>query len=82
MRDTRRGLLWLAIDLVMAAVVWNIGLYIDPTFRDREVVKMLSPMGAEAARWERARTSSSKKDSTEAELMPKINIAVAAKIAG
>ena len=37
---------------------------------------------AEAARWERARTSSSKKDSTEAELMPKINIAVAAKIAG
>lgn len=50
-RDTRRGLLWLAVDLLMAAACWRAALHIDPTFRSRVMVQMLSPAGAAVARW-------------------------------
>ena len=50
-RDTRRGLMWLALDFLMAAACWKAALYIDPTFRSRAMVQLLSPAGAQAARW-------------------------------
>ncbi|KAI1792372.1 fatty acid desaturase-domain-containing protein [Ganoderma leucocontextum] len=50
-RDTRRGLAWLGLDLLMAAVCWKLALYIDPTFRSRGAAKLLTPLGAAAARW-------------------------------
>lgn len=35
----------------MAAIVWKLGLYIDPTFQSEAAVKTLTPVGAEVARW-------------------------------
>ncbi|KAH9885241.1 linoleoyl phosphatidylcholine delta-12 acetylenase [Cubamyces lactineus] len=50
-RDTRRGLAWLGVDLVMAACCWQAALFIDPTFTRDTMVERLSPLGAEVARW-------------------------------
>ncbi|KAI0753261.1 fatty acid desaturase-domain-containing protein [Daedaleopsis nitida] len=50
-RDTKRGLAWLGLDLLMAAACWKAALYIDPTFRSRAAVQLLSPLGASIARW-------------------------------
>ncbi|CDO78053.1 hypothetical protein BN946_scf184616.g2 [Trametes cinnabarina] len=50
-RDTRRGLAWLSLDLLMAACCWEAALFIDPTFSSRVAVQRLSPLGAEMARW-------------------------------
>ncbi|PIL29228.1 hypothetical protein GSI_09277 [Ganoderma sinense ZZ0214-1] len=50
-RDTRRGLAWLALDFLMAAVCWRAALHIDPTFRTRAAVRLLTPFGAAVARW-------------------------------
>ncbi|OJT06852.1 Delta(12) fatty acid desaturase [Trametes pubescens] len=50
-RDTRRGLAWLALDVVMAACCWRAASYIDPTFMSRAAVQRMSAPGAEAARW-------------------------------
>ena len=43
--------MWLALDFLMAAACWKAALYIDPTFRSRAMVQLLSPAGAQAARW-------------------------------
>ncbi|KAI0643882.1 linoleoyl phosphatidylcholine delta-12 acetylenase [Trametes meyenii] len=50
-RDTRRGLAWLVVDLIMVACCWKAALYIDPTFRSRAAAQYLSVPGAEVARW-------------------------------
>ncbi|KAM5531366.1 hypothetical protein V8D89_014959 [Ganoderma adspersum] len=50
-RDTRRGLAWLGLDLLMAAVCWRAALHIDPTFRTRAAAQLLTPLGAAIARW-------------------------------
>ncbi|OSC96493.1 linoleoyl phosphatidylcholine delta-12 acetylenase [Trametes coccinea BRFM310] len=50
-RDTRRGLAWLALDLFMAACCWKAALLIDPMFTSRLAVQRLSLAGAEIARW-------------------------------
>ncbi|CDO75394.1 hypothetical protein BN946_scf185012.g11 [Trametes cinnabarina] len=41
-RDTRRGLAWLALDLFMAACCWKAVLLIDPMFTSRLAVQLLS----------------------------------------
>lgn len=51
MRDTRKGLLYLARDLLMAAVAWSLATYIDPYFKQSAVAEILTPVGAEVARW-------------------------------
>ncbi|EJF61868.1 hypothetical protein DICSQDRAFT_146983 [Dichomitus squalens LYAD-421 SS1] len=50
-RDTRRGSAWLALDLLMAAVCWKLAVHIDPIFRSRTAVQLLTPTGAIVARW-------------------------------
>ncbi|KAG6844674.1 hypothetical protein H0H87_004848 [Tephrocybe sp. NHM501043] len=50
-RDTTRGLMYLARDLLLAAAAWSLATYIDPFFRQRYIAEILSPIGAEAARW-------------------------------
>ncbi|KAI0768231.1 linoleoyl phosphatidylcholine delta-12 acetylenase [Trametes elegans] len=50
-RDTKRGLAWLGLDLAMAACCWKLALHIDPTFVSRTTVERLTVPGAEAARW-------------------------------
>ena len=50
-RQTWKGLLYLARDCVLAAIAWKLALYIDPTFRNSYVAHHLTPLGAEAARW-------------------------------
>ncbi|KAI8972806.1 linoleoyl phosphatidylcholine delta-12 acetylenase [Trametes punicea] len=50
-RDTRRGLAWLGLDLFMAACCWQLALLIDPMFGHSAAVQRLTPFGAEAARW-------------------------------
>ncbi|KAH9848684.1 linoleoyl phosphatidylcholine delta-12 acetylenase [Lenzites betulinus] len=50
-RDTRRGLAWLALDIAMAACCWRIALFIDPTFTSRAAIQRLTLPGAELARW-------------------------------
>lgn len=50
-RDTRKGLLYLARDLLMAAVAWSLATYIDPYFKQSAVAEILTPVGAEVARW-------------------------------
>ncbi|KAI0718558.1 fatty acid desaturase-domain-containing protein [Cerioporus squamosus] len=50
-RDTKRGLAWLALDLLMAAVCWKLALYIDPSFKSPAAIRLLSPLGASIARW-------------------------------
>ncbi|EPQ51967.1 hypothetical protein GLOTRDRAFT_48276 [Gloeophyllum trabeum ATCC 11539] len=50
-RDTPRAMLYLIRDLLMAAIVWKIGLQIDPTFKRVDVLSLMTPVGAEAGRW-------------------------------
>ncbi|TFK53232.1 hypothetical protein OE88DRAFT_1626954 [Heliocybe sulcata] len=50
-RDTPRAILYLVRDLLMAAVVWKLGLQIDPAFRHSRVTSALTATGAEVARW-------------------------------
>ncbi|KAF9524565.1 fatty acid desaturase-domain-containing protein [Crepidotus variabilis] len=50
-RDTVRGMLYLARDVLMAAVVWSLATYIDPFFGKDNVKEVLTPSGAEIARW-------------------------------
>ncbi|TFY64235.1 hypothetical protein EVJ58_g2769 [Rhodofomes roseus] len=51
-RKTWKGLLYLARDLAMAAVVWRVALHIDPTFRSEAMLQYLTPHAAETARWD------------------------------
>ncbi|CAL1704006.1 unnamed protein product [Somion occarium] len=50
-RDTTRGVLYLARDLLMAAVVWKAGTYIDSSFGNTTIRSQLSPIFAETLRW-------------------------------
>lgn len=50
-RDTSRGLLYLARDLIMAAIVFKLGLYIDTVPAQTAIVSQTGPIGAEVLRW-------------------------------
>lgn len=50
-KDTFRGLLYLARDILMAAILWSLATYIDPYCKRPEAVALLSPIGAAALRW-------------------------------
>lgn len=50
-RQTWKGMLYLLRDILMAAIVWKLALYIDPSFKSETAVRTLTPVGAEAARW-------------------------------
>lgn len=50
-RDTLRGLLYLARDILLASIAWSLATYIDPYFKKDTTVELLSPIGAEVARW-------------------------------
>ncbi|KAF8065086.1 fatty acid desaturase-domain-containing protein [Lyophyllum atratum] len=50
-RDTPRGLLYLARDLLLAAAAWSLATYIDPFFKQASMGELLTPVGAEVARW-------------------------------
>ncbi|KAG6890245.1 hypothetical protein C0992_002773 [Termitomyces sp. T32_za158] len=50
-RDTVRGLMYLARDLLLAAAAWSLATYIDPLFKQAQIVELLTPVGAEIARW-------------------------------
>lgn len=50
-RDTARGLRFLARDIAVAAAFWTAATFIDPYFGQETVKAALTPVGAEAARW-------------------------------
>ena len=50
-RDTMRGLRFLARDLILAAACWYAATYIDPYFKSPVVRDTITPLGAEIARW-------------------------------
>jgi hypothetical protein len=50
-RDTLRGLLYVARDILLAAGAWSIAMNIDLVFKQRVMKEILTPVGAEAARW-------------------------------
>ncbi|KAF8883956.1 fatty acid desaturase-domain-containing protein [Infundibulicybe gibba] len=50
-RDTRRGLLYFARDLLLATVAWSLASYIDPLFKHSSTRQALSPIVAEVSRW-------------------------------
>lgn len=50
-RQTWKGLLYLARDLAMAALAWKLALHIDPIFQSSYVAHRLTSLGAEVARW-------------------------------
>ena len=50
-RDTTRGLLYLARDLAMAAIVWRLGMQIDTIPARGAVVRLAGHAGAEMLRW-------------------------------
>ncbi|KAI0822416.1 linoleoyl phosphatidylcholine delta-12 acetylenase [Trametes gibbosa] len=50
-RETRRGLAWLALDIAMAGCCWRIASFIDPTFTSHAAIQILSSPGATFACW-------------------------------
>ncbi|KAF8059791.1 fatty acid desaturase-domain-containing protein [Lyophyllum atratum] len=50
-RDTPRGLLYFARDVLLAAVAWSLATTIDPYFKQTATRELLTPVGAEVARW-------------------------------
>lgn len=50
-RDTRRGLLYLARDILCAGTAWTLASFIDPYFKSDAARETLTPVGAELARW-------------------------------
>jgi omega-6 fatty acid desaturase (delta-12 desaturase) len=50
-RDTGRGLLYFARDLLLAAAAWSLATTIDPYFKQTATRELLTPVGAEVARW-------------------------------
>ncbi|PPR00398.1 hypothetical protein CVT24_004476 [Panaeolus cyanescens] len=50
-RDTRKGLLYFARDVLLAAVAWKCATYIDPYFGQSATKELFTPIGAELARW-------------------------------
>ncbi|KAF4622605.1 hypothetical protein D9613_009008 [Agrocybe pediades] len=50
-RDTLRGLSYLARDILLAAFAWTCATYIDPYFQGAAAKELLTPVGAEVGRW-------------------------------
>ncbi|KAG5637213.1 hypothetical protein H0H81_005376 [Sphagnurus paluster] len=50
-RYTLKGLTYLARDLLLATTAWSLATYIDPFFKDPSNKQLLTPLGAEVARW-------------------------------
>ncbi|KAF9003034.1 fatty acid desaturase-domain-containing protein [Cyathus striatus] len=50
-KDTRKGLLYLSRDILMAVVAWSLATTIDPYFKTKELRFFLTPIGAEICRW-------------------------------
>ncbi|KAF8970848.1 delta 12 fatty acid epoxygenase [Flammula alnicola] len=50
-RDTPRGLLYFARDVLLAASAWTLASFIDPYFQSETTKAALTPVGAEVARW-------------------------------
>lgn len=50
-RDTARGLSYFARDVLLAATAWTCATYIDPYFQQAATKELLTPVGAEVARW-------------------------------
>jgi hypothetical protein len=50
-RDTRRGLMYLSRDLILAATAWNFATWIDPYFKASTTKTLLTPVGAQIGRW-------------------------------
>ncbi|KAG5341109.1 hypothetical protein C0989_011562 [Termitomyces sp. Mn162] len=50
-RDTQRGLLYFARDVLMAVVAWSLATFIDPYFKQTVTSELLTPTGAEVMRW-------------------------------
>ena len=50
-RDTPRGLLYFARDVLLATVAWTLATYIDPYFQSDPTKEHLGPIGAEVGRW-------------------------------
>jgi len=50
-RDTPRGLLYFARDVLMAVAVWSLATTIDPYFKQAATREVLTPVGAELGRW-------------------------------
>ncbi|KAG6835280.1 hypothetical protein H0H93_003167, partial [Arthromyces matolae] len=46
-RDTGRGLLYFARDVLLAAVAWSLATLIDPYFKQSATRELLTPVGAE-----------------------------------
>jgi hypothetical protein len=44
-RDTLRGLVYLARDILLAAVMWSLATYIDPFFEQSVMRERLTPVG-------------------------------------
>ncbi|OBZ76858.1 Delta(12) fatty acid dehydrogenase [Grifola frondosa] len=50
-RHTWTGIAYLVRDIVMAALMWNVALHLDPIFKSPPVVERMTYLGAETARW-------------------------------
>ncbi|KAJ7595190.1 fatty acid desaturase-domain-containing protein [Mycena floridula] len=50
-RDTPRGLLYLARDILLASIAWSLATFIDPFFKRSDTIELLTPLGAEIGRW-------------------------------
>ncbi|KAH9475531.1 Delta(12) fatty acid desaturase [Psilocybe cubensis] len=50
-RDTARGLSYFGRDVLLAATAWTCATYIDPYFQQAATKELLTPIGAEVARW-------------------------------
>ena len=50
-RDTIRGLSYFARDVLLAATAWTCATFIDPYFQSAAAKQLLTPIGAEVARW-------------------------------
>jgi len=50
-RQTWKGLLYLARDIALAAACWKAATYIDPYFKSAQVTDVVGKVGGEVARW-------------------------------
>ncbi|OBZ76517.1 Delta(12) fatty acid desaturase [Grifola frondosa] len=50
-RHTWTGIAYLVRDIVMAALMWNVALHLDPIFKSPPVVERMTYLGVETARW-------------------------------
>jgi hypothetical protein len=50
-RQTWRGMLYLARDIIMAAACWKTATYIDPFFKGSQVTDFIGAIGGELGRW-------------------------------